>query len=224
MKIGIIGGGGVAQTLGAGLIGLGHSVQIGLRQVNDAELAKPHGSAQSLADWSARTGGQIVTLAQAAAQAELVINATTAQGTLDALKGAGAENLAGKILLDLSNPLDFSRGMPPALFPEYSGHTSLGEQVQAAFPAARVVKAFNTIAAAVMVDPGLIKGDHDFFLAGNDDEAKSTVTALARALGWVHVVDLGDITGARALEGLIVFWIRLMMTGGPITNIHVLRG
>jgi predicted dinucleotide-binding enzyme len=224
MKIGIIGGGSVAQTLGAALIGKGHQVAIGIRSTSAAELARPRTYAATLADWQAKTGGQVLTLAEAAAFGEVIINASLGEASVAALTQAGAANLAGKVLIDVSNPLDFSRGMPPALLPAFSGHTSLGEQIQSAFPEARVVKAFNTIAAAVMVNPALVPGDHDLFLSGNDAAAKALVTDLARDFGWTHVTDLGDITGARASEAVLPFWVRLMMTGGsPIFNIHVTR-
>jgi 8-hydroxy-5-deazaflavin:NADPH oxidoreductase len=223
MNIGIIGGGGVAQTLGAGLIALGHHVTIGLRNPGQAELDKPRAQAEPLSAWVARTGG-IVADIPTAAGAELIINATSGGGSLDALALAGAA-LDGKVLIDVANPLDFSQGMPPFLMAQYSGPTSLAEQIQAAHPGALVVKAFNTIAAAVMVNPGLVKGDHDLFIAGNDAGAKEAVSTLARAFGWVHIVDLGDIVGARASESLLPIWVRLWTTGGsPLVNMHVARG
>ena len=115
--------------------------------------------------------------------------------------------------------------MPPFLDPALSGPTSLGEEIQKAFPEARVVKAFNTIAAAVMVNPGLVAGGHDLFIAGNDAGAKAEVTAIAESFGWESVVDLGDIVGARASESLLPIWVRLWMTGGsPLVNLRVQRG
>lgn len=226
MNIGMIGGGGVAQTLGAALIGNGHDVVLGLRAVDDAALTKERRGGLPLRDWIARTGGRVAPLPEAAAHGAIVVNATTGGGSLEALALAGAANLAGKVLVDVANPLDFSQGMPPFLDPRYSGPTSLGEQIQAAFPEARVVKAFNTIAAAVMVDPALIPGDHDLFIAGNDAEAKAAVTRLAQdEFGWRHVVDLGDIVGARGTEALLPIWVRLMgLTGGVRHNLHLGRG
>lgn len=222
MKIGIIGGGGVAQVFGAGLIALGHDVVLGIREVTPQELAKERSNAQPLADWQAKTGAGIVTMAQAAAHGELVVNATAGQASLQALALAGAENLRGKILIDIANALDFSMGMPPFLNPAYTGPTSLGEQIQAAFPDTHVVKAFNTIAAAVMVNPGLVPGAHDLFIAGNDAGAKATVSDLARALGWQHITDLGDIVGARASEALLPIWLRVWTTtGSPLHNLHL---
>lgn len=224
MEIGIIGGGGVGQTLGAALAARGHGVTIGIRNPTADEIGKPRANARTLSDWIAATGGRVTTMAEAAAAGELIINATHGQSSLAALTLADARNLGGKVLVDVANPLDFSRGMPPFLDPAYSGPTSLGEAIQAAFPAARVVKAFNTITAAVMVDPGLVAGPHDLFIAGNDDAAKDSVRMIARGFGWTGIVDLGDITGARASESVLPIWLRLWMTGGsPYVNLHVAR-
>ncbi len=225
MKIGILGGGGVAQTLAGKLMALGHDVVIGLRAVTPEDLAKPRQMAVPLQDWMKASGGKVVTLAAAAAHGEVLINAMTGQGSIPGLQAAGAAQLDGKVLIDVANPLDFSQGMPPFLMAEYAGPTSLAEQIQAAFPTARVVKAFNTIAAAVMVDPGLVKGPHDLFIAGNDAAAKAQVSAIARSFGWEHIVDLGDIVGARGTEALLPIWVRLWTTSGSaMHNMHVARG
>ena len=222
MKIGIIGGGGVAQTFGAGLIALGHDVVLGIRSVTAEELAKDRAQAVPLADWQAKTGARVMTMAQAAAHGDLIVNATAGQGSLAALALAGADNLKGKVLIDIANPLDFSAGMPPFLHVAYAGPTSLGEQIQAAFPDTHVVKAFNTIAAAVMVNPALVPGAHDLFVAGNDAGAKAAVSDIARAFGWQQITDLGDIVGARASEALLPLWVRLWTTtGSPMHNLHV---
>jgi 8-hydroxy-5-deazaflavin:NADPH oxidoreductase len=224
MRIGMVGGGGVGQTLGAGLIGLGHEVVIGIRSPSAEELAKPRAQAEPLSAWVARTGGRVASLAEAGAAGEVVFNVTQGQHSLAALAATGAANLAGKVLVDVANPLDFSAGMPPFLDPTFTGTTSLAEEIQTAFPEARVVKAFNTIAAAVMVSPGLIPGDHDLFLSGNDPAAKDVVAGMARSLGWKSLVDLGDIKGARAQEAVLPVWVRLWMTGGtPLVNLKVVR-
>jgi 8-hydroxy-5-deazaflavin:NADPH oxidoreductase len=224
MKIGIIGGGGVAQTFGAGLIALGHDVQLGIRNVTREELAKDRAQALPLADWQAKTGARVVTMAQAATHGELVVNATAGQGSLEALTMAGAANLKGKVLIDIANALDFSQGMPPFINPTYTGPTSLGEQIQAAFPDTRVVKAFNTVSAPAMVNAAFVPGDHDLLIAGNDPVAKAVVTDIARGFGWQHIVDLGDIVGARATESLLPLWVRMWMLGSdPRVNIHLVR-
>lgn len=224
MNIGIIGGGGVGQTLGAALIEAGHSVTIGIRATTPDDLNKPRAQAKPLADWIAATGGKVGSMAQAATGADVIINATHGESSIAALTLAGADNLAGKVLIDVGNPLDFSQGMPPALTAVLSGHTSLAEQIQAAFPTARVVKAFNTIGAAIMVKPGIVAGEHDLLIAGNDATAKATVTAIANGFGWTHVVDLGDIKGARAMEAQVLLWMRVMeVQGGFLHNIHIAR-
>ncbi len=175
-------------------------------------------------DGVARTGGRVTDHASAAKGGEVVFNATPGQHSLEALRAAGAAHLAGKVLVDTANPLDFLKGMPPFLDPGLSGATSLGEQIQAAYPEAKVVKAFNTVAAAVMVTPGLIPGEHDLFVSGNDAAAKEVVKEIARGFGWTGFVDLGDIVGARAQEAVLPVWVRLWTTGGsPLVNLKVVR-
>jgi 8-hydroxy-5-deazaflavin:NADPH oxidoreductase len=225
MKIAMIGGGGVGQTLASGLMAKGHEVVIGIRTPSPEELAKPRQQGATLADWAAKTGGTVTDLVTAAKGADIVFNVTPGQQSLEALRAVGAANLARKVLVDVANPLDFSKGMPPFLDPGLSGATSLGEQIQAEFPEARVVKAFNTVAAAVMVTPGLIPGEHDLFLSGNDEAAKAVVRDIARGFGWTGFADLGDIVGARAQEAVLPVWVRLWMTGGsPMVNLKVVRG
>jgi hypothetical protein len=222
----MLGAGSVGQTLGAKLIETGHDVMIGVRDPGPETLAKDRGYAETLGAWVERTKGKVGTFADAARHGEVVFNVTKGEGSLPALTAAGAANLKGKVLVDVANPLDFSQGMPPFLMSQFAGPTSLAEQIQAAFPGARVVKAFNTIAAAVMVNPGLVPGDHDLFIAGNDSAAKATVTEIAkRDFGWRHVVDLGDIVGARGTEALLPIWVRIWnVTGGVMHNFHLARG
>jgi 8-hydroxy-5-deazaflavin:NADPH oxidoreductase len=226
MKIGMIGGGSVGQTIAAKLIANGHDVRLGIRNPSAAELAKERSMAKPLIQWQKETGGKVVTFAEAAKHGEIVFSATNGATAIAALTLAGSENLKGKVLVDVSNPLDFSQGMPPALLPQYDHYTSLGEATQRAFPDAHVVKAFNTVSAFAMVDAGFIPGDHDLFIAGNDADAKKTVEAFARKeFGWKSFVDLGDIVGARATEHLLPLWVRLWMIGGtPKVNIKLVKG
>ena len=153
----------------------------------------------------------------------MVFNCTPGMASLDALNAAGSKNLSGKILVDLSNPLDFSRGMPPTL--SVCNTDSVGEQIQRAFPATKVVKALNTVTAMVMVDPALIPGVHTMFVSGNDSAAKAEVINLLKSgFGWKEVIDLGDIVGARAQEMFLPLWLRLYMTlQTPNVNIRVAR-
>ena len=225
MKIAMLGGGMVGQTLAGKLLSNGHEVTIGIRSASAAELAKPRNYADTLTDWQARTGGRVATFAEAAAAADLVFNATSGLVSLAALAAAGAENLAGKVLIDVANPLDFSHGMPPFLPAALSERTSLGEEIQRAFPAALVVKAFNTVSAPVMVQPALVPGV-ELLIAGNSAEAKARVAAFARdEFGWTGVVDLGDIAGARGTEHLMPLWLRLFLQGNsPLVALKVIRG
>lgn len=224
MRIAIIGGGGVGQTLATGLLAQGHEVVIGIRNPSAAELAKARPQGETLEAWVAKTGGRVTDYATAAAGADVVFNVTPGQHSLEALRAAGAANLSGKVLVDVGNPLDFSKGMPPFLDPAFTGATSLAEQIQEEFPEARVVKAFNTVAAAVMVTPGLIPGEHDLFLSGNDAGAKDVVKEIAMGFGWTRFEDLGDLTGARAQEAVLPVWVRLWMTGGtPLVSLRVVR-
>ena len=149
------------------------------------------------------------TFADAAKFGEILFNCTHGMASLDALKLAGAENMKGKILIDLANPLDFSKGMPPTL--AVSNTDSLAEQIQRAFPDTKVVKSLNTMNCKLMVNPSLVRGDHDVFVSGNDKAAKSRVTEILRNwFGWKSVVDLGDIGSARGAEQLLPLWLRLV--------------
>lgn len=202
MKIGILGTGSVGRTLAARLVELGHDVVIGTRDVAATE-----------AKAEAAFPAPLRTAPEAAAHAEVVINATAGGVSLAALEGAGAEHLTGKVLIDISNPLDFSQGFPPFL--SVSNTDSVAEQIQRAFPEARVVKTLNTVTADVMAHPAKLgDGDHTVFVSGNDADAKATVTQLLREFGWLDIVDVGDITTARGTEQLLPLWVRLMGTLG----------
>ena len=214
MKVGIIGSGTVGQTIGAKLAASGQDVVIGTRD------------AGKLSEWLSQLERKVRvgSNAEAAAHGDVVINATSGAGALEALRLAGADNLSGKILVDISNPLDFSQGFPPSL--TVCNTDSLGEQIQRAFPDARVVKTLNTLTAALMVDPRqLADGDHHIFVSGNDAAAKAQATELLKSwFGWRHVIDLGDITTARGTEMLLPIWVRLMSAlGTPMFNFKIVR-
>jgi predicted dinucleotide-binding enzyme len=215
MKIGVFGTGMVGQAIAGKLAQLGHEVKMGSRTADNEKAAAWVKAAGPTASQG--------THADAAAFGELLFNCTQGFGALEALGMAGAGNLAGKVLVDVSNPLDFSKGMPPSLF--VCNTDSLGEQIQRAFPEARVVKALNTVTAPLMVNPGLVAGEHDMFICGNDAAAKSQVSEILRAwLGWKNVVDLGDITGARAQEMILPVWVRLYgALRTPMFNLHIVR-
>ena len=224
MKVGILGSGMVGQTIGAKLAERGVDVVLGTR--TPEQLDEKRGMGASLSAWLSRADGKgrLGTFADAAAHGEVIINATSGAGSLEALGLAGAEHLDGKILIDVANPLDFSKGMPPLL--TVCNTDSLGEQIQRAFPTARVVKTLNTTNAFVMVDPGQVAGgDHDIFVSGNDAEAKARVSSLLEQwFGWRSVIDLGDITTSRGTEMILPIWIRLWSAlGTPMFNFKIAR-
>ena len=218
MKIGILGTGMVGVSLATGLAGAGHEVRMGSRTKQN-----PGASA-----WAKSAGARASTgtFADAAGFGEVVFNCTKGEHSLEALRAAGEAALADKVLVDVSNPLDFSRGMPPSLL--VSNTDSLGEQIQRAFPRTRVVKTLNTVNAYLMVSPSNVPGDHNLFLCGNDPEAKRAVRGLlTESFGWKteNVLDLGDITAARGTEQYLPLWVRLFGSlGNPNFNIRIVVG
>lgn len=226
MEIGVFGTGPVGQVIAAKLAELGHGVMVGTRDAA-ATLARTEpdifGNPPFKVWREKHPDIHFGTLAQAAAHGELLVNATSGTGSIEALQAAGETNLAGKILIDLSNPLDFSKGMPPSL--TVSNTDSLGEQIQRTFPAAKVVKTLNTMNAYLMVEPRqLADGDHTIFVSGNDPGAKQSVMELLGSLGWQDIIDLGDITTSRGTEMYLPLWARLYMSlGNPMFTIKVVR-
>ena len=214
MKVGVFGSGTVGQTIAAKVAELGHEVMVGTRDTG------------KLADWLGATRGkpQAGSPAEAAGHGEILFNATNGGGSLEALALAGESNLGGKILIDISNPLDFSRGMPPTL--TVSNTDSLGEQIQRAYPRVKVVKTLNTVTASLMVNPRqLADGDHHVFVSGNDAEAKTRVVdILTHWFGWRQVLDLGDITSARGTEMYLPIWLRMWgALGTGVFNVKVVK-
>lgn len=225
MKIAVLGTGMVGQAIAGRFAELGHEVTVGTRDV-EATLAKttPDGMGNpSYASWAAtRRGVRLATFAEAAAGAELLVNATNGSASIDALRAVDPADLVGKVLIDIANPLDYSRGFPPTLF--VKDVDSLGEQIQAAFPELRVVKALNTLTASLMANPALLTGEHSVFVAGNDADAKRTVVGILTSFGHADVVDLGDISSARGTEMYLPLWLRLMgALNTPYFNIKVVR-
>ena len=211
MKIAVFGTGTVGPTVAGALAKLGHNVVIGTRDPQ-ATLARTEAGPMGgvpFAQWHTEHADiALATFAEAAAGSDIVVNATNGTGSLEALNAAGADNLAGKVIMDIANPLDFSQGFPPSLNPVNTD--SLGEQIQRSFPEAKVVKTLNTMTAAVQVDPGRVAGgDHSVFVSGNDAGAKAAVSGLLADLGHRDIIDLGDITTARGTEMLLPVWLRL---------------
>ena len=201
MKIGVFGTGMVGKVISTKLVQLGHSVKMGSRTANNEKAG----------EWVKASGADASqgTFSEAAAFGELLFNCTSGMASLEALKIAGERNMNGKILIDISNPLDFSKGMPPTL--SVCNSDSLGEQIQRAYPQIKVVKTLNTLNCNIMVNPSLVPGSHDIFVSGNDPGAKAKVTDILKNwFGWKTVIDLGDITTARGTEMLLPLWVRLM--------------
>ena len=217
MKIAVLGTGTVGRTVSARLAELGHDVTLGTRDP-EATAAR-----EEYAGWAAaQPGVALTTFPDAAASADLVVHAGSGHAALGLLDQAGAENLAGKVLLDISNPLDFSAGFPPTL--AVKDTDSLGEQIQRAHPDARVVKALNTLTADLMVHPQALGAESSVFVSGDDATAKETVTELLKSFGHTDVIDLGDITTARGAEMWLPLWLRLMGALGTASfNIKVVR-
>jgi predicted dinucleotide-binding enzyme len=212
MKIGILGTGVVGQTIAEKLSQLGHQVMLGTRSKEKtlAKKEKDNFGRPPFGEWH-KNNSQIKfgTYSEAASFGEFLVNATNGVGSIDALKTAGENNLSNKVLLDIANPLDFSKGMPPAL--TVCNTDSLGEQIQKAFPNTKVVKSLNTLTAYLMVNPKLLPESTNLFLNGNDSGAKSEVRKLLTSFGWndKDIIDMGDISTARGTEQLLPIWVRL---------------
>ena len=216
MHFAVLGTGIVGRTLVSKLVNLGHSVTMGSRQAGN----------DNAVGWVASVGDRAAegSFADAAATAEIVVNATAGTASLAALEAAGAASLGGKVLIDVANPLDVSGGMPPVLDP--CNHDSLGEQIQRTFATALVVKTLNTVNCDVMVEPSILSGSHTMFVCGNNAVAKDEVRSLLHSFGWpaADVMDLGDITAARGLEMYLPLWLHLWgATGTGHFNIKVVR-
>ena len=211
MNIGILGTGAVGNAIGGKLVELGHDVMMGARAADNPKVLA----------FVERTGGKPGTFRDAAAHGEFVFSALRGDISIDVLTSVSPE-LEGKILVDVSNPLDFSKGAPPTL--AITNTDSLGEVLQRGLPATRVVKTLNTVNNTIMVNPGLIRGPHAVFVSGNDAAAKGKVKDLLRSFGWQQIIDLGDITSARGPEQYLPLWLRLWSNLGTSDfNISVVK-
>jgi NADPH-dependent F420 reductase len=218
MRIGVLGTGSVGRAVAGRLAELGHEVTMGTRDPAGTAARDDH------AAWAVdHAAVRLASFAEAAEQAELVVNAAGGDVSLGVLESARAEHLAGKVLLDISNPLDSSQGFPPQLF--VKDDDSLAERIQRTFPDARVVKSLNTMNNQVMVDPQRLPEETAVFVSGDDADAKTTVTELLRAMGHTDVIDLGGLETARGAEMWLALWVRLAMAlGGSDFNIRIVRG
>lgn len=217
MRIGVLGTGNVGQTIASKLVEVGHEVTMGSR----------HPDNENATNWASSAGENAHkgTFEDAAQFGEMIVNCTAGEASLQALEMAGSTNLDGKVLIDLANHLDKSAGMPPAV--GVGASDSLGEQIQRAFPGARVVKTLNTLNFAVMVDASSVPGTHHIFLSGNEAEAKEAVRKVLSSFGWSpeQIIDLGDISSARGPEMYVALWLQLFILGNfqPHFNIQVVR-
>lgn len=204
MKIAILGTGSVGATIGSRLVDLGHQVMMGSRTANNEKALAFVSKHQGI---NAAAG----TFSEAATYGEVIFNCTKGEYSLDAIALAG-KGINGKVLIDVSNPLDFSNGMPPHLIPSLANTNSLGEEIQKRFPETKVVKTFNTMWCGIMVDPNLVGGgNHINYICGNDAEAKKTSINILKQFGWKDecLLDLGDITNARGTEATLLIWLRV---------------
>jgi hypothetical protein len=214
-RIAIMGTGGVGQTYASKFITLGYEVMMGTRNVPEklADTAKDGYGNPPFSEWhSGNRDIKLGTFQEAAQFGEIILNATMGAKSVAALKMADVRNLNGKILIDVANPLDFSKGLPPSLLPELSNTNSLGEEIQKTFPDVRVVKTLNTMWNGLMVNPAMLNGgDHTTFICGNSSEAKETVKEILKSFGWPekNILDLGDISSARGTEMYLPLWLRI---------------
>jgi 8-hydroxy-5-deazaflavin:NADPH oxidoreductase len=206
MKIAVLGTGMVGQAHAAKLSELKHEVTVGTHDVDKA-LARmePGRMTEAFGSWIKKHPDiKVATFADAVKGADLVFEAISAEGVVAVLSDI-KDHLAGKILIDITNPLDFSQGTPPRL--TVSNDDSMGETIQRTLPETKVVKAFNTVNATIQVDPkSLAGGDHHLFMAGDDQAAKAEVVKIAKDYGWQNVFDLGDIKSARGMEMVFILW------------------
>ena len=204
MRVGIIGSGEVGQVLGRGFAARSHNVMIGSRTPDSEKITS------WLKETEASDGETSSGTFRAVTQfGELVVLATLWAGTENAIELAGAENFEGKTVIDVTNPMDYSLGMPPFL--THGNNDSGSEQIQRWLPKAMVVKAFNIVNSADMVDPDYRGGKPDMFVCGNDEKARASVADICKDFGWKRVTDIGDLKAARHLEALANFWVHLAM-------------
>jgi hypothetical protein len=227
-KIAIMGTGSVGQAYASKFINLGYEVMMGTRNVSEklADTSKDGYGNPPFSEWhSANKAVKLGTFQEAAIFGDIVLNATMGAKSIAALKMADVKNLNGKILIDVANPLDFSKGMPPSLLPELSNTNSLGEEIQKTFPDVKVVKTLNTMWNGLMVNPGMLNGgDHSVFISGNSPEAKGRVKEILKSFGWPDksILDLGDISSARGTEMYLPLWLRIFgATNNGAFNIKV---
>jgi 8-hydroxy-5-deazaflavin:NADPH oxidoreductase len=230
MKIAILGTGNVGQTFASKFVELGHEVMLGTRNVEATLARKATDNYGSLpfGEWHSQNEKvQLGTFAETVAFGEIVLNALQGAITISTLKSVNASSFDGKIIIDISNPLDFSKGFPPTLSEGLNNDNSLGEEIQKTLPNAKVVKTLNTMYAGLMINPRALGEDSTVFVSGNDTDAKATVKEILASFGWKdsEILDLGDITTARGTESLLPVWLRIFgATQNGFFNFKVATG
>lgn len=227
MKISVLGTGAVGQTIASKMIALGHNVFMASRNVQEAKTrSKPSPmTGTSFTDWlKDNSSVNLVDYTALPADTDIFVNCTQGEGSIPSLKAIGKEKLKGKVVLDIANPLDFSKGMPPSL--SVCNTDSLAEQIQREFPETKIVKSLNTMNCNIMMNPAIVPGDHNVFLSGNDAGAKKEVASLLINVGWKesNIIDLGDISTARGTEMILPIWLRLWGALGTADfNFHIAK-
>jgi predicted dinucleotide-binding enzyme len=220
MKIGVLGTGAVGETIATALLAKGHTVRMGSRTPDNEKArtwVKKSKEQASQGDFN-----------DTAAFGELLFLCLNGAHALDAVRTIEPENVKHKIVFDLTNPLDFSKGMPPSIIDGLGNTNSLGEEIQKALPNAYIIKALNTVTAKLMVEPKLVNnGDHSLFVCGNHADAKNKAKHfLVDTFGWKpdNLIDLGGIESARGSEAYVPFWVSMMQgLGTAMFNVKVVR-
>ncbi len=215
-KAGILGTGTVGKTIGKKLIQLGYEVKMGSRTANN----------ENAVEWAKLNGekASVGTFEDATKFGDVIFNCTKGEITLRVFELAGPDNFKEKTVIDISNPLDFSQGMPPFLTPEYANTNSLGEEIQKLIPDANVVKTLNIVNCEVMVNAAKSGGDPTMFVSGNSVDAKAETISILKQFGWDDIIDLGDITTARGTEMMLPIWLRIYMaTGNGYIGFKIIR-
>lgn len=228
MNIAVIGTGAVGQALSKKFVALGHKVFMGTRNVEQSLKRKENDAwgTPAIGSWIEENPQVELTDFKSAAEKgnDLLIFAINGVAALDSLKSIGEDLLNGRTMMDISNPLDFSKGFPPTL--SICNTESLGEKIQNAYPELKVVKTLNSVSHSIMINPQLIEGDHVVFICGNDAGAKQEVSGVLESFGWKaeNIIDLGDITSARGTEMTLPLWTRLMgKFQSSLFNLNIVR-
>ncbi len=226
MNISVLGTGSVGQALASKLVSLGHNIFMGTRNVeNSLKRTEPDGWGNPAPGIWIKNNPEVklCTYKEAVQKGnDLIVFAMNGNAALECLNSVGEELLNGKTMLDISNPLDFSKGFPPSL--TICNTESLAEKIQSQYPGLKVVKSLNTMSNPIMINPSVIPGEHSVFISGNDQVAKSEVTVILNSFGWKNdnIIDLGDISTARGTEMMLPVWVRLFgKLQTPFFNFHI---